>query len=236
MEFKIYQSQFAAVYNQIYRDKFYCDYANFISRAIKNNQIKSVGLLDIACGTGKLLNELNKLFKGENILIQGVDASRAMINIAIKGNKEIKFYNQKLTDLKIGRKFSVITCTFDSLNYITRAGDLDEVFKRIAKHLSPGGIFIFDFNTIYKKVYPTMIKDNVVYHNQIKGKFWLIDVLINKKGRIYKEKHREQLYSFKEIKTLLNKNNFKKMELYSAFNKKINKSNKYPRLFVVAKN
>jgi len=236
MELKIYQSQFAAVYNQIYGDKFYRDYANFIGRAIKNNQIKRVSLLDIACGTGKLLGELNKLFKGRNILIEGVDASMAMINIAAKENKKVKFYNQKLTDLEIGRKFSVITCTFDSLNYIIRAGDLEEVFKRIASHLSPGGIFIFDFNTIYKKICPTIVKDNVVYCNQIKGKFWLIDILINKKGKIYKEKHRERLYLFKEIKILLGKNNFKKIELYSFFDKKINKSGKCPRLFIVAKN
>ena len=38
----------------------------------------------------------------------------------------------------------------DSLNYITEEAELEEVFRLVNNYLDPEGVFIFDFNTVYK--------------------------------------------------------------------------------------
>jgi len=233
MKSHIYE-QFAFRYDEIYGDKFYHDYAVFIKKIIKKNNIKNVRILDIACGTGKLIKEFTKEYI-EIDKIEGLDSSREMIKIAKSRNKGIKFYNQNLINFYTEKKYNIITCTFDSINYITSKENLDKVFKNIANHLDSNGLFIFDFNTIYKKVKEIITKDNVTYINAIKGKYWNIKIRMKERNNIYKEQHRERLYSLREIKSVLVKNRFEITELYSNFDNKINKTDKYQRLIIVAK-
>jgi len=42
----------------------------------------------------------------------------------------------------------LVTCFYDSLNYLTEDGDLDRVFHGAAQQLRPGGHLIFDMNTV----------------------------------------------------------------------------------------
>ena len=46
----------------------------------------------------------------------------------------------------------------DSLNYITDTADVRKIFSLVANYLNPGGIFVFDVNTLYK--YDTVLSDN----------------------------------------------------------------------------
>jgi SAM-dependent methyltransferase len=43
--------------------------------------------------------------------------------------------------------FDLVTCTYDSLNYMTSAADLLACFESAAYALAPGGLFIGDMNT-----------------------------------------------------------------------------------------
>jgi SAM-dependent methyltransferase len=45
--------------------------------------------------------------------------------------------------------FDLVTCWFDSLNYLVEPRDLVRTFKGVAGALVEGGLFIFDMNTIH---------------------------------------------------------------------------------------
>ena len=225
--------KFASFYDKLCSDKFYKDYANFIKKIIEQKKIKNVRILDIACGTGRLIEKVKLI--GKNIEIEGVEISKEMLSFAKRRNKKIKFYNQEFVKFYTGGKYNVITCTFDSINYIINKRDLYKTIKNIHRHLDSGGFFIFDFNTIYKKVKEKLIKNEVLCINTIRDKHWGIQIVIKKGERVYKERHRERLYSFGEMKLALAKNGFKITEFYSKFNKKINQPDKHQRLTIVAR-
>jgi ubiquinone/menaquinone biosynthesis C-methylase UbiE len=72
----------------------------------KNPQIK---ILEIGCGTGQLVSEIST--KYENINYRGIDAASAMIAIAKKQNKNLKFESIPIEKYKTNEKFDVIICT-----------------------------------------------------------------------------------------------------------------------------
>jgi SAM-dependent methyltransferase len=43
--------------------------------------------------------------------------------------------------------FALVTCFYDSLNYLIDDGDLDDIFAGVAASLRPGGHVLFDINT-----------------------------------------------------------------------------------------
>jgi len=43
--------------------------------------------------------------------------------------------------------YDLVTCTYDSVNYLTEPVDLRALFSSVAGRLSPGGVFVFDSNT-----------------------------------------------------------------------------------------
>src|SRR5207302_7221269 len=44
--------------------------------------------------------------------------------------------------------FDACVCLFDSLNYLMTLDDLGRTFAAVRRHLNPGGLFVFDMNTI----------------------------------------------------------------------------------------
>jgi predicted TPR repeat methyltransferase len=222
--------KFAYFYDTIYRGRFYNDYTVFITKIIKERRIKKPSILDIACGTGLLIKNLKKKFQ----LIEGLDSSKEMLAIAKEKNKGIKFYNQSMINFNIRKKYNIIVCTFDSINYITNKKNLWSVFRSVSAHLSHRGIFIFDFNTVNKKIMSKFTKGNITYFNEIKDKLWSIVLEIKVEGKTYRETHQERFYSLGDMRLALRKNKFKIVNAYSSFNKKIGAADKYGRIFIVA--
>lgn len=229
MPFYPYQ-QLAFFYDQVYSNDFYTGYSFFIQKIISEHNVKNPHILDIACGTGTLLQKLKHFYP----TVEGSDMSKEMIAVAKKKNNNIKYYNQSFIDLNIGKKYDVVVCTFDSINYITRKRDLIRTFKNVSDHLVKGGFFIFDFNTMYKKLPDLIIKDNITYNNKLKGRYWDICIQIKKGSKVYEENHRERLYSFREVKKPLIENNLKIFSVYRTFKKKIEYVKKSNRLIIVA--
>jgi 2-polyprenyl-3-methyl-5-hydroxy-6-metoxy-1,4-benzoquinol methylase len=106
-------------------------------------------ILDIACGEGTFCIAMAK--KGYRIT--GVDASAAMLEIArtraAQEKVEVQFLLQDMRTLDIGERYDLVTCWYDSLNYLLEGEDLERTFACTKRVLKPGGLFIFDMNTIY---------------------------------------------------------------------------------------
>lgn len=219
-------SQLAHWYDQLKDDNFYRHYSAFIKRIAKQYNVSELRVLDIACGTGRLLAELAP----DTVLAAGLDMSVEMLTQAQKRLPNIKLYNQNFQSFEVDEKYNLITCTFDSINYALDIKDITEVFRRVSKYLDNQGIFIFDFNTVHKQVSGKVSKGDVILQDRLYGPFWEIDIE-TPRG---KEQHREKLYTLEEIKSALDKNGMHIKSIHSGFKTEVDKENSYQRLIVVA--
>lgn len=126
------------------------DYCRLIFERFKINPERG---LDLCCGTGSAI----EVFLDWGIEMSGLDGSAGMLAVASKKLKKRKvaLYHKQLpkfrllsrTDSTRSEQFDLVTCFYDSLNYMTTQNDLRAAFKSVASHLQPGGWFVFDMNT-----------------------------------------------------------------------------------------
>jgi len=110
-------------------------------------------LLDVCCGTGSMC----ELLSDEGFDVSGFDLSERMIEEAreksryreIAGQKGIRYEVADAAEFEMGEKYEAAYSFFDSLNYITDPDRLRMAIQRVADHLEPDGLFIFDVNTAY---------------------------------------------------------------------------------------
>ena len=177
----------------------------------------SAGLtLDLACGTGSLTLALKK--RGVDIF--GVDASRDMLNEAMQkaadAEQDILYLCQRMEELDLYGTIDTCFCTLDSLNHITDKEKLRAAIDRVALFMNPGGMFVFDVNTVYKHrhiladntfVYDT---DSVycVWQNSLKeNNIVSIELdLFERDGGVYRrrtERFKERAYEIDELREML---------------------------------
>lgn len=107
-------------------------------------------LLDLACGSGSMSEEMAKL--GYDVI--GVDNSPAMLSAAMDKKYDsglpIQYLCQDMREIDMFGTIDVTICTLDSLNHLPSFEDVERVFQRVSLFAMPGGLFIFDMNTVYK--------------------------------------------------------------------------------------
>ncbi|MBI3119141.1 MAG: class I SAM-dependent methyltransferase [Candidatus Hydrogenedentes bacterium] len=99
--------------------------------------------LDLCCGGGTLL----RLAAEHGYEVTGVDQSPFQLAHARLAAPAAQLVEGDILRLNLGREFDVVTCVFDSLNYVLTARALNAVLQRVRRHLRAGGTFIFDLKT-----------------------------------------------------------------------------------------
>ena len=101
-------------------------------------------VLDLACGTGKLTAELAR--RGYDMI--GVDASVDMLMDARNNTEglDVLLLEQDMCHFELYGTVGAVVCTYDSLNYLTGDGELEQCFSLVHNYLDPGGLFVFDMN------------------------------------------------------------------------------------------
>lgn len=121
-------------------------------------------VLDLGCGTGTLTELLYR--KGYDMI--GVDFSQEMLNIAMnkkeKSGSDILYLCQDMHELDLYSTIGTVISACDSVNYLLEDEEVIETFRLINNYLYPGGVFIFDFNTVYK--YEQVIGDTTIAENR----------------------------------------------------------------------
>lgn len=142
---------FAAFYDSLTENVEYPLRAARIHHIVES-EIRTEGriLLDLACGSGSMSEEMAKL--GYDVI--GVDNSPAMLSAAMDKKYEsglpIQYLCQDMREIDMFGTVDVTICTLDSLNHLPSLEDVAQVFRRVSLFAQPGGLFIFDMNTIYK--------------------------------------------------------------------------------------
>ncbi len=138
---------------RIYTKRLWPDYSRGMARLIpaivKKYAIHPESVLDLACGEGTFALEMAKA----GYKVTGVDLSPEMLRLANekakKENAVIDFINRDMRLLQFNGEFDLVTCWFDSLNYLLTPEDLAAAFQGATRALKPGGHFIFDIRTVY---------------------------------------------------------------------------------------
>lgn len=120
-------------------------------------------VVDLGCGTGNMTRILSSY--GYDMI--GVDSSEEMLSAAMEKegeNSSILYLLQDMRELELYSTVGTVVSVCDSLNYLLDEEDLLETFKKVNLFLFPKGIFIFDFNTVYK--YETVIGDTTIAENR----------------------------------------------------------------------
>lgn len=137
--------EYAKYYDIYYVDKDYDRECDFIEAAYDRFGQKPRTILDLACGTGN--HGLRLAERGYQVC--GVDFSEAMLSQYRKKAEargiSVELHQQDLRSLDLGRQFDAVVCMFDAVDYLPDNGDLAAALQRIAAHVRPQGLFVFDF-------------------------------------------------------------------------------------------
>lgn len=139
--------QYARIYDDSGQKVFSLRVIPYLDQLLDEYPPVDCSLLDLACGTGTVA----LAFAARGWTVYGVDGSAGMIEQArLKAEKSrlpVEFSQQDMREFTAPRPVAVITCLYDSLNYMLSLADLRRTFQRVAANLVPGGLFCGDLNT-----------------------------------------------------------------------------------------
>lgn len=184
-------------------------------------------LLDVCCGTGLVA----ELLAQQDYKVTGFDISEEMIREAKQKEEReqlgIDYFVADAAEVDLGRRFEGAYSFFDSLNYITEPSRLKLAIHRVAKHLEPGGSFVFDVNTAYAFEKQMFDQDETGPNAPIKYKWVgnydpatrLIEVNMNfeRNGVAFKETHRQRAYPTEELMEYLDEGGFRAIRVYDSY-------------------
>lgn len=137
-------SLLAEVYDAIMEDVDYEDWVAFILRlAGEAGWLGKGRLLDLGCGTGNS----SAPFVRRGFSVTGLDASEEMLRVARAKLPQARFVHGEFTDFALKGRFGLAVSVFDALNNLLTPADFLRACERVYRHLTPGGVFIFDVNT-----------------------------------------------------------------------------------------
>jgi SAM-dependent methyltransferase len=164
-------------------------YADLVRRYVKQG-----ALLDLACGTGTISQQLKTEFD-----ITGLDLDEAMLVQFQKRNPGLKTILGSMTDLNQLGSYDAILLFGDSLNYLLTLEEVKKTLSEAISHLSEKGVFLFDMHTPdrYDEFKDEYCEEGLVLNHPFQ---WTIqslpEMLINHHFAFYDEAGHAQTISF----------------------------------------
>lgn len=207
----IYGKDFASVYSDkwaFWGPRMWA----FLSPVVAEKIPEATTWLDLCCGSGSLLRLVTK----NGFTATGVDISRYQIDCARRNAPQATLLVEDIRKFSLPSKFDIVTCLFDSLNYLTTRKDLLAAFRKAKRHLAPGGMFAFDMNTfeglqdqwgithaLHERDLTLVIETSFDAKRAI-GRYIITGFI--REGKLYRrfqEEHFERGYRTREIEDLL---------------------------------
>jgi ubiquinone/menaquinone biosynthesis C-methylase UbiE len=124
---------------------------------LEKHGIAGERLLDVACGTGKSF--IPMLERGWQVT--ACDISPAMVAIARgKVGDRVDLSVADMRKLPTFGEFDLVFCLDDAVNYLLSTEELDEALAGMRRNLGPGGLLMFDVNTM--EAYRNFFAEEVV--------------------------------------------------------------------------
>ena len=206
--------------------KYGCFGKNLTANPLQDTEMEQAllsernSVLDLGCGTGTLTELLAD--KGYDMI--GIDNAEEMLEIAMEkrmqSGKDILYLLQDMREFELYGTVGAVISVCDSLNYILDEEDMQKVFDLVNNYLYPGGIFVFDFNTVYK--YKTVIGDTTIaenredcsfiwdnyYHDEERINEYDLTIFVEEEEKLFRrfsETHYQRGYTLDEMKQFVKK-------------------------------
>jgi SAM-dependent methyltransferase len=165
--------EYAPFYDGSGQIRFAILISQYLREVLARHPVAGRCALDLACGTGTLALMLAD--QGWDVV--GLDRSAAMLEQArskatnMQTPGRVLFVQGDMRELRIEEQilkienwtnpetsqffsdfnfqFDLVTCVYDSLNYLLDQRELSACFEAVARYLAPGGLFVADMNTRY---------------------------------------------------------------------------------------
>ena len=130
----------ARIYDAVYSFKDYPAEAERVHELIQERSPGASSLLDVACGTGKHLEQFRRWYPD----VAGVDLDDGLIEIARERLVDVPLQRADMTSFDLGRRFAAVTCLFSSIGYVGTVERLASAIAAMAHHLSDGGVLVVE--------------------------------------------------------------------------------------------
>ena len=243
-------TSFAAVYDTFMDNIPYEEWEKYLKSLLYEYGVREGLVLELGCGTGNMTEILAQ--SGYDMI--GVDNAEEMLEIAkekrMKSGLDILYLQQDMREFELYGTVKAIVSVCDSVNYILEEEELEEVFRLVNNYLDPGGVFIFDFNTVYK--YREILGDQTIAENReecsfIWDNYYYEEERINeyelslfiREGdselyRKYQETHFQKAYDLETMKRLITQSGLEYITAYDAFTKEA-PTRVSERIYVIAR-
>lgn len=223
---------FAQVYDTFMDNVPYEEWTDYYKEILREHGIMDGIVLDLGCGTGSMTELLAE--QGYDMI--GVDNSEEMLDLAMEkraaSGQDILYLLQDMRKFELYGTVRAVISACDSVNYLTKPGDLVKVFSLVNNYLDPGGIFIFDLNTVYK--YQEILGEQTIAEDREECSFiwdnfydeeemineYDLTVFVQEEGdlfRRYCETHYQRAYSLETVRVLIEKAGMEVLAIYDAF-------------------
>lgn len=221
---------FAQVYDMFMDNIDYGQWSRYLIELLREYGVQDGIVLDMGCGTGNITQRLSSA--GFDMI--GIDNSQEMLNIAMDkrgDDTSVLYLLQDMRELELYGTVAAVVCICDSMNYITEYEDLEEVFRLVNNYLDPGGVFIFDLNTVYKyeqigdstiaedREDSSFIWDNYYYADEKINEYQLSIFVKGEDGRYdkFSENHFQRAYTLDEVVEAVEQAGMEFVTAYDAF-------------------
>ena len=240
---------FAQVYDLFMDNVDYKAWSTYLIDLLAAYGIKDGLVLELGCGTGNMTELLAQA--GYDMI--GIDCSEEMLEIAqekrYESGADILYLAQDMREFELYGTVRAVVSVCDSLNYILEEDELVQIFRLVNNYLDPGGIFLFDLNTIdkYRQIGDTTIAENREESSFIWENYYEEETHINEyqltifqqegsEGlyRKYEEVHCQRGYELKRIKELLELAGLEFLDAFEAFTKEQPKATS-ERIYIAAR-
>lgn len=224
---------FARVYDLFMDNVPYAEWSQYLAGLLQEHGITDGLVLDLGCGTGKMTRLLAQA--GYDMI--GADNSEEMLQAAREadgGAQDILYLLQDMREFELYGTVRAVVSICDSINYILEEEELLQVFRLVNNYLDPGGIFIFDMNTLYK--YRELLGETVICENRDEGSFiwenfyeeegqtnqYDLTFFIREEDmryRKYEETHVQRGYGTQQVESLLRQAGLEVLAVYDVYTK-----------------
>lgn len=215
-------------YDELMRAIPYQMWVGYYLLLLSTQEVKPTTLLDICCGTGTMC----RLLSDEGKEPFGIDLSPGMIQVAREkaakgGYDRLEFEVADASNFDLHRKFDAAYSFFDSLNNITDPTAFKRALSCAAKHIKPGGSFIFDLNTAYAFEQKMFDQENLKPGKRLRYK-WVgdydpkarliqVDMHFWNENEEFHEVHVQRAYTDEEVQDWLAEVGFTQIKAYHSY-------------------
>jgi len=137
---------------------------------------RPASVLDLGCGTGSHA----LILADRGYLVTGIDSSAGMLRVArakARGRANAAFVRADIRRFDLGRTFDAIVCMDGAFTHLLTERDLLAHLRRVRRHLSPHGVYVFEFAQALKE---ETEGPGWIYHEGPPRIVWLYDVTFDR--------------------------------------------------------